>query len=216
MSCSAPAAGLLGTLVMNHVTTWLYDRESRGVRARGATLVAESRRMSSPPNVAPRRWARASTSSIFNALGNIGKETDVKARITMLTIGVDDLERALAFYREGLGLPSAGVIGTEFEHGAVAFVDLEGGLKLALWPRASIAHDVGMAVTPRSATEFTIAHNVRTRAEVDTVLAQATQAGARIVKTAADTFYGGYAGYFEDPDGHLWEVAWNPQLLPPD
>jgi uncharacterized protein len=140
----------------------------------------------------------------------------MKARITVLTLGVDDLERAVAFYRDGLGLQTPGIIGKEFEHGAVAFFDLQDGLKLAVWPRASIAHDVGIAVTPQSATEFTIGHNVRTKEEVDVVLKQARHAGARIVKDAADMPWGGYSGCFADPDGHLWEVVWNPQLLPED
>lgn len=140
----------------------------------------------------------------------------MKPRITLITLGVDDLEAAVRFYRDGLGLPTKGIVGQEFEHGAVAFFELAGGLRLALWPRASIAHDTGLALQPRSATELTIGHNVRSRDDVDTVLAQATKAGATIVKPAGETFWGGYAGYFQDPDGHLWEVAWNPQLLPPD
>lgn len=140
----------------------------------------------------------------------------MKPRITLITLGVDDLERALAFYRDGLGLVTVGIVGTEFEYGAVAFFDLQPGLKLALWPRASLAQDVGIAVTPPSATEFSLAHNVGSKTEVDAVMAQAAKAGARVLKAAHDTFYGGYAGYFQDPDGHLWEVAWNPQMLPPD
>jgi catechol 2,3-dioxygenase-like lactoylglutathione lyase family enzyme len=138
----------------------------------------------------------------------------MKPRITLITLGVDDLERAVRFYRDGLGLQTPGIVGTEFEHGAVAFFDLAHGLKLALWPRASLAHDSGLQVTPRSATEFCLAHNVAARAEVDDVMAQAQQAGATLVKAAHETFYGGYAGYFQDPDGHLWEVAFNPQMLP--
>jgi len=138
----------------------------------------------------------------------------VKPRITLITLGVDDLERAVRFYRDGLGLATAGIVGTQFEYGAVAFFDLQAGLKLALWPRACLAHDAGISVTPKSATEFSLAHNVRSKAEVDAVMAQAAKAGARILRAAADTFYGGYAGYFQDPDGHLWEVAWNPQMLP--
>ena len=138
----------------------------------------------------------------------------MKPRITLITLGVDDLERALRFYRDGLGLKTEGIIGTEFEHGAVAFFDLQAGLKLALWPRASLAHDVGITVGARSATEFSLAHNLSSKTEVDAVMAQAARAGARVLKRAHDTFYGGYAGYFQDPDGHLWEVAWNPQLLP--
>jgi catechol 2,3-dioxygenase-like lactoylglutathione lyase family enzyme len=134
----------------------------------------------------------------------------------VLTIGVDDLERALAFYRDGLGFPTEGIIGTEFEHGAVAFFDLEGGLKLALWPRENIARDATVPRGPSSATEFTLGHNVRTREEVDATVARAERAGARIVKRPSPTFWGGYAGCFQDPDGHLWEVVWNPQLLPED
>jgi uncharacterized protein len=135
----------------------------------------------------------------------------MKPRVTLITLGVDDLKKSLAFYRDGLGLPSQGIVGEEFEHGAVAFFELQNGLRLALWPRDSIAHDTGLPKTPRSPTDFTLAHNVNTRAEVDVVMAQARKAGATIVKAAHDTFYGGYAGYIQDPDGHLWEVAWNPQ-----
>ena len=137
----------------------------------------------------------------------------MKPRVTLITLGVDDLEKALRFYRDGLGLPSQGIVGQEFEHGAVAFFELQRGFRLALWPRDSIAHDTGLPKTPRSPTDFTIAHNVNTRGEVDAVMAQAKKAGANIVKPAHDTFYGGYAGYFQDPDGHVWEVAWNPQWL---
>jgi uncharacterized glyoxalase superfamily protein PhnB len=87
---------------------------------------------------------------------------------------------------------------------------------LAVWPRDSIAHDAGIARSSRSPTELTIGHNLRTRDEVDIVMAQARAAGARIVKPAVETFWGGYAGYFQDPDGHLWEVLWNPDLIPDD
>ncbi|HEX2219439.1 MAG TPA: VOC family protein [Gemmatimonadales bacterium] len=140
----------------------------------------------------------------------------MKPRITLLTLGVDDLERALAFYRDGLGLSTRGIVGTEFEHGAVVFFELQSGLQLALWARASLAHDTGLAQSPRSPTEFTIGHNVRSPDEVDAVMDRAKRAGGAIVKPAGKTFWGGYAGYFQDPDGHLWEVAWNPAMLPPD
>jgi hypothetical protein len=96
----------------------------------------------------------------------------MKPRITVSTLGVDDLERALKFYRDGLGLPTRGIIGTEFEHGAVAFFDLERGLKLAIWPRKSIAHEAKVPLEPRSATECTLGHNVASKAEVDAVMAQ--------------------------------------------
>lgn len=128
----------------------------------------------------------------------------------MLTLAVDDLERAVAFYRDGLGLTTQGIVGKEFENGAVAFFKLDSGLKLALWPRKSMAVDSGLPVGARGGLEFSLAHNVSTQAEVDVVMQQATRAGAKIVKPAQKTFYGGYAGYFQDPDGHLWEVAFNP------
>jgi len=136
----------------------------------------------------------------------------VKPRITVLTLGVSDLERSLAFYRDGLGLPTKGIVGQEFEYGVVAFFNLENGLVLALWPRSSIARDAGVSLQPPSATEFTIGHNVGSKEEVDALMEQAERAGARIVKAAGATFWGGYAGYFLDPDDHLWEVAWNPQV----
>ena len=140
----------------------------------------------------------------------------MKARIAVLTLAVDDLERSLDFYRNGLGLATNGIVGQEFEHGAVAFFDLQAGVKLALWPRDSLVYDVGLNKMPSSATEFSIGHNVRSEQEVDEVMTQAARAGAKIVKPAQKTFWGGYAGYFADPDGHLWEVIFNPALLPED
>ena len=136
----------------------------------------------------------------------------MEPRITIVTLGVDDLERSLAFYREGLGLPSQGIVGREFEYGAVAFFELRGGVRLALFPRGSIARDADVPLGPPSATEMSIAHNVRSRDEVDALIARAERAGARVVKPAGPTFWGGYAGYFADPDGHLWEIAFNPSM----
>lgn len=135
----------------------------------------------------------------------------MKPRITVITIGVEDLERSLRFYRDGLGLATDGIVGAEFEYGAVVFIDLQSGLRLALWPRKSITHDTGPALDAKSSTEFTLGHNLASKAEVDEVMNQAKVAGAVIVKPAHDTFWGGYSGYFQDPDGHLWEIAWNPQ-----
>ncbi|ODR93310.1 VOC family protein [Sinorhizobium alkalisoli] len=140
----------------------------------------------------------------------------MKARISVLTLGVADLERSLAFYRDGLNLPTQGIVGREFEHGAVAFFDLASGMKLAIWVQDDLAHDSGLPKAPSSATSFSIGHNVSRRSEVDEVMEEAAGAGARIVKPAEKTFYGGYAGYFTDPDGHLWEVVWNPANLPPE
>lgn len=140
----------------------------------------------------------------------------MKPRISVITLGVEDLERALAFYRDGLGLPTQGIVGREFEHGAVAFFDLGPALKLALWALADIAHDTELPVARPSPASFTIGHNVAAREEVDEIMEKALSAGAVIVKPAQDTFYGGYAGYFQDPDGHLWEVVWNPDFVPTD
>lgn len=140
----------------------------------------------------------------------------MKPRISLITLCVDNLETSLAFYRDGLGLDTPGIVGTELEHGAVAFFDLEGGLKLALWPRSSLVHDAILSVGKHNATEFTLGHNVASKTEVDAVMAQAKKAGAAIVKPAQEAFWGGYAGYFQDPDGHLWEVAWNPQWPLPE
>ena len=134
----------------------------------------------------------------------------MQPRITVITLGVDDLQRSVAFYRDGLGFPTEGIVGEEFEHGAVAFFDLASGLKLALWPRTSIAHDTKLPAGAPNPGEFTLGHNVGSKEEVDHVMAEAEKAGARIVVPAHDTFWGGYSGYFQDPDGHVWEVVWNP------
>ncbi len=136
----------------------------------------------------------------------------MKPRITVITLGVDDLEQSLRFYRDGLGFPTEGIVGTEFERGAVAFFDLQLGLMLAIWPRRSIAWDANLSTTATSPTECTIGHNVGSTEAVDAVMEQAKRAGAKITKPAGKTFWGGYAGYFQDPDGHLWEVVWNPRM----
>jgi catechol 2,3-dioxygenase-like lactoylglutathione lyase family enzyme len=135
----------------------------------------------------------------------------MKPRVTLITLGVDDLERSLAFYRDGLGLKSDGIVGQEFDQGAVVFVDLQPGLRLALWPRGSLAWDAGLPLASPSPAEFCLGHNVASRAEVDAVMAQAQAAGAAILKPAQATFWGGYGGYFQDPDQHVWEVVWNPE-----
>lgn len=137
----------------------------------------------------------------------------MKPRLSVLTIGVEDLDRAVHFYRDGLGWATEGIVGQEFEHGAVAFFDLQAGLKLALWKRADIAHDTGLTLHAPSPTEVTLGHNVASQAEVDEVLEQAKAAGAKIVVPPHDTFWGGYSGYFQDPDGQLWEVVFNPDWV---
>jgi len=123
----------------------------------------------------------------------------MNARISMITIGVDNLDRALHFYRGGLGLKTDGIIGQEFEYGAVVFFHLEGGSRLALWPRKSISHDTEIALGVPSPTDLTLGHNVASKAQVDAVMKQAAAAGAKIVKQPHDTFWGSYTGYFQDP-----------------
>jgi catechol 2,3-dioxygenase-like lactoylglutathione lyase family enzyme len=139
------------------------------------------------------------------------KGTRMKPRIKVITLGVNDLEKSLAFYRDGMGLPTKGIVGTEFEHGAVVFFDMNDDLILALWPRTSLAHDAKVHAGAPSATELTIGHIVKSKQDVDAVMAQAEAAGAKITDQAQDRFWGGYSGYFQDPDGHVWEIAWNPQ-----
>ncbi len=134
----------------------------------------------------------------------------MEPKITVITLGVDDLKRSLKFYRDGLGLATKGIEGEEFKHGSVAFFDLQGDLRLALFPRADIALDAKVPESSASPTEFTIAQNVHSKAEVDAVMEQAKKAGAVITDPAHDRFWGGYSGYFQDPDGHLWEIAWDP------
>ncbi|SOC13095.1 VOC family protein [Stappia indica] len=140
----------------------------------------------------------------------------MKPRISVLTLAVSDLENALSFYRDGLGLPTEGIVGREFEHGAVAFFDLSDGLKLAIWAQDDLVHDTGLPKTPICTTAVSIGHNVLRREDVDAIMRKAMSAGAKLVKAPQDTFYGGYAGYFTDPDGHLWEIVWNPAMLPAD
>ena len=134
----------------------------------------------------------------------------MKPYITVITLGVDDVERSLRFYRDGLGFPAQGIVGTECEHGAVAFFDLQQGLKLATWARKDLAHKAKVPLGPSSATEFALGHNVGSKAEMDAVMAQVKQAGTTITDPPHDAFWGGYTASFQDPDGHLWEVAWNP------
>jgi catechol 2,3-dioxygenase-like lactoylglutathione lyase family enzyme len=134
--------------------------------------------------------------------------------VSIITLGVRDLERALRFYRDGLGWPTDGIVGTEFEGGAVVFFHLNNGLILALWPQQELARDAHLPAVPSGGPTFSLAHNVRSKDEVDRILAQAQAAGAMIPDPARDRFWGGYSGYFQDPDGHLWDIAWNPELLP--
>ena len=133
----------------------------------------------------------------------------MNARIDVITLAVDDLDRSLVFYRDGLGLKTQGVIATEFPGDEVN--ELEGGLTLALYPRRELAKDAGIPVVPARSGGFSIGHLVATRSDVDKLLAAARAAGATVEDEPRDRPWGIYSGYFRDPDGHLWEVIWNPR-----
>ncbi len=143
----------------------------------------------------------------------------MQARIDVITLAVADLQRALAFYEDGLGLRSGGVIGTEFAGddvepaGASAMFELHGGLIMCLYPRTELAKDAGIPLGAPQPGEFSIGHAVSSKDEVDAALAQAENAGATLTGGPHDRPWGIYSGYFRDPDGHLWEVLWNPRLV---
>jgi catechol 2,3-dioxygenase-like lactoylglutathione lyase family enzyme len=136
--------------------------------------------------------------------------------IDIITLAVADLERALAFYQDALGLESRGVVGTEFggddvtPAGAVVMFNLPGGLILALYPRTELAKDAQVALGPPKTGEFSLGHLASSRAEVDDLLSRAGSAGATVTDLAHDRPWGIYSGYFRDLDGHLWEIIWNP------
>jgi catechol 2,3-dioxygenase-like lactoylglutathione lyase family enzyme len=142
------------------------------------------------------------------------------ARIDVITLAVADLDRALAFYRDGLALPTQGVIGTEFvgdestPAGAIATFELRGGLLLALYPRTEFAKDANIVLAPPTSGEVSIDHLVSSKADVDALLSQAQAAGATVTDQPHVRPWGIYSGYFRDPDGHLWEVIWNPHMPP--
>jgi uncharacterized protein len=138
--------------------------------------------------------------------------SDMKPFIKVITLAVEDLERSLAFYRDGMGLETEGIIGTEFEHGAVVFFQLRSGLILALWPKESLAAEANIPLSEIRSGGIMLANNVGSKEEVDDVMAEAARAGATITDSARDRFFGGYSGYFRDPDDHIWEVIWNPEL----
>tara|TARA_R110002124_G_scaffold11523_5_gene54671 strand:- start:879 stop:1283 length:405 start_codon:yes stop_codon:yes gene_type:complete len=129
----------------------------------------------------------------------------MKPKISLITLGVHDLQRAIRFYREGLGLPEH-----ETDSEEVAFFKMEGAW-LSLFPREALSRDIGIADdAPSGFSGITLAHNVASQAAVDQVIEQAVAAGAELIKPGEEVFWGGYSGYFRDPEGHYWEVAYNP------
>lgn len=132
-------------------------------------------------------------------------QPDMEPRISIVTLGVSDLSRSIEFYRDGLGLP------LQNDGEGIAFFEMS-GTQLALYPRTDLAEDVGVDSSGSGFAGVTLAHNVRSPEAVDALLDEAEAAGAEIVKPGQETFWGGYSGYIADPDGHLWEVAWNPHF----
>ncbi|MBW4579750.1 MAG: VOC family protein [Tildeniella nuda ZEHNDER 1965/U140] len=128
----------------------------------------------------------------------------MQQRVSLITLGVQDLQRSLQFYRDGLGWKPASNSNDD-----ITFFQL-GGVVLALYPRTELAEDATIDATGTGFSGITLSYNTKSREEVDTVLQLIEQLGETIVKPAQDVFWGGYSGYFADPDGHLWEVAWNP------
>jgi uncharacterized protein len=158
--------------------------------------------------------------TLFAALRRENEDLDMKPRIHIITLAVADLDRALAFYRDGLGFPTEGRIGTEFHGdetnpgGATAVFHLDGGLMLSIYPRPDLAKDAIVPLTAAKPGEFSIGHVVASRGAVDEVIAQAKAAGGAVTESPHDRPWGIYSGYFQDPDGHLWEIIWNPALDP--
>ena len=142
----------------------------------------------------------------------------MKSRINVITLATADLERALVFYRDGLGLPSKGIVGTEYTDevtgaaGAIAMFELDDGLIFTLYPRSELAKDANVPSTPPSSVEFSLGHMVGSRAEVDAFLAKAEAAGGVIAAKPHERPWGIYSGYLRDLDGHLWEIIWNPDF----
>jgi uncharacterized protein len=145
----------------------------------------------------------------------------MEPHIDVITLAVGDLHRSLAFYRDGLGLDTTGLVASELideetnAAGAIVIFRLRGGLVLALYPRSELARDADIPFGPPKTGEFSIGQLVESRAEVDAVLALAEQAGATLTGRPHDRPWGIYSGYFRDPDGHLWEIIWNPPAEDP-
>ncbi|HXS38231.1 MAG TPA: VOC family protein [Flavipsychrobacter sp.] len=133
----------------------------------------------------------------------------MKQRINVLTLGVNDLKKAMKFYQD-LGWKTEGIVGTEYENGAAVFFELDNGIRFSLYERKNLAWDSQIKLTPKSPTEFSIGYFVNSENEVEKVMQKAEKAGAKIIKVPQKTFWGGYGGYFQDLDGHLWEIGYYP------
>jgi uncharacterized glyoxalase superfamily protein PhnB len=142
----------------------------------------------------------------------------MQPRLNFINLAVNNLEQAIAFYRDGLGLPTRGIVGSEFRDeqtgaaGTIVFFELQGGLMLGLYERDNLAKDAAISLDATSSTEFSLGYAVKTKEEVDIVLKRAEAAGATITESVHQRPWGVYSGYFKDPDGHLWEITWDPRI----
>ena len=141
----------------------------------------------------------------------------MQPKIFFITLAVTDLERSVAFYRDGLGWPTDGIVGTEFHDdvtgadGTIAFFELEGGIQLGLYERANLSKDAQVESAAPNPVEFSLGYPAASQEDVDRLLEHAAAAGAKLPAPPHMRPFGVYSGYFQDPDGHLWEIAWNSQ-----
>ena len=139
----------------------------------------------------------------------------MKPRFDVVTLGVADIEKSLAFYRDGLGWPTDGIVGTEFRDdltgatGDIAFLPMENGIQIALYQRDNLARDAQLPLEPPGPPAFSLIHQVGSREEVDATIAAAVAAGGRLTAPPHMRPFGFYSGYVQDPDGHLWEIGWD-------
>jgi uncharacterized protein len=141
----------------------------------------------------------------------------MKPRINFITLAVQNLKRSIAFYQDGLGFQTGGIVGTEFHDeitgadGTISFIELQNGLMLGLYERVNLAKDAAIPLDKESSTEFSLGYAVKTKAQVDGLLKRAVDAGAILTKEPHERPWGIYSGYIKDPDGHLWEITYDPQ-----
>lgn len=188
-------------------TLRLIANEARELRAGGETVITRLADI-----LVKTRASRAHSAHTFH----VREEILMQASIHVITLGVADLQRSMSFYRDGLGLPTEGLTGQQFEDGAVVFFHMKGGLILALFPTDSLERDSRVTLRPQRTGATSIGQLVRSKQEVDDVMRQAKAAGGTITDPPHDRVWGGYTGYFQGPDGHLWEIVWNPHVTVAD
>lgn len=139
----------------------------------------------------------------------------MKPQVAVITLGVENLQRSLTFYRDGMGLLSKGIKREGYQQREVVMLDMQSGLKLALLHRDTLSLQTGILRTSPNSSAFSLSHIVSSKMAVYILMDHVERAGATIVKAAGNTQWGGYAGYFQDPDGHTWEIAWDEEVRAP-